>query len=158
LIHASDCSHPLTSFVSFHVELITPDRLAPHAALRLLMPIVCFGLIGFCALAARSFFQQRRNGPPGQRRQGHQATRRKETMNKLALTLTTLSLLAAPALAGNIGSGTAAGYGSTLKGAHESTSRQSTAPAARPTSSIARSFNFSGQLPTKEDFRRSRRR
>ncbi len=79
-------------------------------------------------------------------------------MNKLALTLTALSLLAAPALAGNIGSGTAAGYGSTLQCAQESTSRQSTAPAVRPTSSSARSFNFASRLATKEDFRRSLRR
>jgi predicted phage tail protein len=78
-------------------------------------------------------------------------------MDKLALTLTALSLLAAPALAGNNGSGTAAGYGSILQGVQQSTSRQPSAPAVRPTSLRARSFNFSGRLPTEEDFRRSLR-
>ena len=79
-------------------------------------------------------------------------------MNKLALTLTALSLLAAPALAGNNGSGTATGHGSIHQGVQQSTSRQSSAPAVRPTSLRARSFNFSGRLPTEEDFRRCLRR
>jgi len=80
-------------------------------------------------------------------------------MKTLAIALTALSLLAAPALAANSGNGnTATGYSSSTQGVQQATVTPSSATTVRPTSSRARSFNFSGRLPTEEDFKRSLRR
>lgn len=79
-------------------------------------------------------------------------------MNKLALTLAALGLLAAPALASDTFYGTAAKYGTSAPGTLQGTAKQSAAATVRPTSAQGKSFNFSGRLPVAEDFERSNRR
>ena len=79
-------------------------------------------------------------------------------MNKLALTLAALGLLAAPALAGETYNGTAAKYGNSSPATLHSTSEQSAAATVRPVAAQGKSFNFSGRLPVAEDFKRSNRR
>ena len=79
-------------------------------------------------------------------------------MNKLALTLAALGLLAAPALASDTFYGTAAKYGVAAQATLQNQDEQSAAATVRPTSAQGKSFNFSGRLPVAEDFERSNRR